>query len=120
MESNGNQQGYEDNRFENAVSQNFHCPICLNVLKEPVMCRRNQHYFCTSCITRHLGNSPTCPTCMEELTVETLTQVPRIVTNCLSELNIRCDYFSRGCREFVQLGNLATHVANGPTVGFLL
>ena len=112
MQSNGNQQGYEDNRFENAVSQNFHCPICLNVLKEPVMCRRNQHYFCTSCITRHLGNSSTCPTCMEELTIETLTQVPRIVADCLSELNIRCDYFSRGCRELVQLGRLATHVAN--------
>ena len=112
MELNGNQQGYEDNRFENTVSPNFHCPICLNVLKEPVMCRRNQHYFCTSCITRHLGNSSTCPTCMEELTVETLTQVPRIVTDYLSELNIRCDYFSRGCRELVQLGNLATHVAN--------
>ena len=112
MESNGNQQGYEDNRFENTVSSNFYCSICLNVLKEPVMCRRNQHYFCISCITRHLGNSPTCPTCMEELTVETLTQVPRIVTDYLSELNIRCDYFSRGCREFVQLGNLATHVTN--------
>ena len=112
MELNGNQQGYEDNRFENAVSQNFHCPICLNVLKEPVMCRGNQHYFCTSCITRHLGNSSTCPTCMEKLTVETLTQVPRIVTDYLSELNIRCDYFSRGCRELVQLGHLATHVAN--------
>ena len=112
MQSNRNQQGYEDNRFENTVSLNFHCPICLNVLKEPVMCRRNQHYFCTSCITRHLGNSSTCPTCMEELTVETLTRVPRIVADCLSELNIRCDYFSRGCREFVQLGNLATHVAN--------
>ena len=104
-------QGYEDNRFENTVSQTFHCPICLNVLKEPVMCRRNQHYFCTSCITRHLGNSSTCPTCMEELTVETLTQASRIVTDYLSELRICCDYSSRGCREVMLLNNLQRHVA---------
>ena len=105
------EQGYEDNRFENTVSQSFHCPICLNVLKEPVMCRRNQHYFCTSCITRHLGNSSTCPTCMEELTVETLTQASRIATDYLSELRICCDYSSRGCREVMLLNNLQRHVA---------
>ena len=104
-------QGYEDNRFENTVSQSFHCPICLNVLKEPVMCRRNQHYFCTSCITRHLGNSSTCPTCMEELTVETLIRAPRIATDYLSELRICCDYSSRGCREVMLLNNLQRHVA---------
>ena len=104
------EQGFEENRFENTVSPSFHCPICLNVLKEPVMCRRNQHYFCTSCIIRHLGNSPTCPTCMEELTAETLTQAPRIVTDYLSELNICCDYSSRGCREVMLLNNLQRHV----------
>lgn len=112
MASNENDQGYEDSRFEQAVSQNYHCPICLNVLKEPVMCGRNQHYFCTPCITRHLQNSSTCPSCMEELTLKTLSQAPRIVSDCLSELIIRCDYFNRGCRDLIQLGSLKTHVAN--------
>ena len=32
------------------------------------------------------------------------------MTDCLSELKIRCDYFSRGCGEFVQLGELERHV----------
>ena len=48
---------------------------------------------------------------MEELTVETLTQVPRIVTDYLSELRICCDYSSRGCREVMLLNNLQRHVA---------
>ena len=33
-----------------------------------------------------------------------------MLINCLSELTISCDNFSRGCREFIQLGDLQTHV----------
>ena len=104
--------GYDDERFETTVNRNFHCLICYNVLKDPVTCQRNQHYFCRGCITEHLRrNSHTCPTCADELTVETLTEVPRIVTDYLDELNIRCDHYDRGCRELVQLQNLQRHVA---------
>ena len=112
--------GYDDERFESIVDQNFHCLICYNVLKDPVMCRRNQHYFCRGCITEHLRrNSHTCPTCADELTVETLGEVPRIVTTYLNERKIRCDYEERGCRELVELQNLNRHVAEcgfGPVV----
>ena len=104
--------GYDDERFESIVDQNFHCLICYNVLKDPVMCRRNQHYFCRGCITEHLRrNSHTCPTCADELTVDTLAEVPRIVKTYLNERRIRCDYEDRGCRELVQLQNLNRHVA---------
>ena len=106
------QLGYDDERFESIVDQHFHCLICYNVLKDPVMCRRNQHYFCRGCITEHLRrNSHTCPTCADELTVETLTNVPRIVTDYLNGRKIRCDYEDRGCRELVQLQNLNRHLA---------
>ena len=105
------QLGYDDERFESIVDQNFHCLICYNVLKDPVMCRRNQHYFCHGCITEHLRrNSHTCPTCADELSVETLAEVPRIVKNYLDERKIRCDHYDRGCRELVQLQNLKRHV----------
>ena len=76
------------------------------------MCRSNQHAFCTLCIIGHLRNSSTCPECGEELTVRTLTEATRGLTDCLSQLNVKCDYFSRGCRDFVQLGDLQTHVMN--------
>ena len=78
--------GYDDERFDTIIDRHFHCLICYNVLKDPVMCRRNQHYFCRYCITEHLRrNTHTCPTCADELTVETLTNVPRIVTDYLDE-----------------------------------
>ena len=106
------EQGYEDTRFENTVDRHFHCPICLNVLRDPVQCRRNQHYFCTPCITKHLQeNSQTCPTCMEELTVQTLGRPTRLLTSVLSTFKIACDYTERGCREMVELGALKRHVA---------
>ena len=102
--------GYEDELFQYPVGPSFHCCICTNVIKDPVMCH-NEHIFCRACITRHLMNSHTCPTCMQPLTVETLRQAPRGVRNLLSELQIRCEFFSRGCGKFVQLGDLERHVA---------
>ena len=103
--------GYEDNRFEVVVSQRFYCPICFLVLKDPVMCK-NEHYYCSFCIKKHLENSSFCPTCLEHLTVDTLRPAPRIVKDYVSELNIHCDFNSRGCPEMVQVGNLKRHVAS--------
>ena len=103
--------GYDDERFEQIVSETLHCIICTNVIKDPVMCQRNEHLFCRACITIHLMYSPTCPTCMEPLTVETLRQA-RTVMNLLSELKIRCEFYKRGCGKFVLLGDLERHVAD--------
>ena len=111
--------GCDDERFEQIVSQTLHCIICTNVIKDPVMCQRNEHLFCRACITIHLMYSSTCPTCMEPLTVETLRHPSRTVMNLLSELKIRCEFFDRGCGKFVQLEDLERHVADcgfAPTV----
>ena len=91
------------------ISRNFLCLICFSVLKDPVLCPRNQHCFCRGCITKHLENSRRCPTCADELTEETLIQPPRMVKDYLDELNIRCVYRDRGCGEIVQLQHLDQH-----------
>ncbi|CAB4000000.1 E3 ubiquitin- ligase NRDP1 [Paramuricea clavata] len=103
--------GYEDNRFEIVVSQRFHCPICFLVLKDPVMCK-NEHYYCSSCMKKHLENSSFCPTCLEHLSVDTLRPASRIVNDYISELNIHCDFYPRGCPEMVQVEHLKRHVAS--------
>lgn len=81
----------------------------MNVLNDPVTCRNNRH-FCKACITKHLKNTKNCPTCQDKPSVASLVNVPRIVTEYLSELRIRCDFYSRGCREVMQLGDLKRHV----------
>ena len=58
------EQGYEKQRLETPVSKNYHCAICLNVFKDPVMYRNNEHLFCRAFITKHLENSRTCPSCI--------------------------------------------------------
>jgi hypothetical protein len=47
---------------------------------------------------------------MQPLTVETLRQAPRTVTNLLAELKIRCEFFDRGCGKFIELGDIERHV----------
>ena len=108
-------QGYDEERFATTVNQNFLCLICFNVLREPVLCPRNHHCFCRSCITKHLESSRRCPTCADELTVETLAEPQRMVKDMLNELNIHCIYINRGCQEILQLQHLDNHEA---TCGF--
>ena len=73
------------------------------------MCSRNQHCFCRPCITQHLQNAQRCPTCNDELTVETLAEPPRMVKEVINELNIHCVYNNRGCQEIPQLQHLNRH-----------
>ena len=102
--------GYDDSRFEKDVDEHFHCSICYNVLKDPRMCRNNNHAFCLDCITEHLKvNSQTCPECSEHLSVDTLRRAP-LLNNYLSKLKINCDHASRGCPEFICVENLESHV----------
>ena len=108
-------QGYDEERFASTISRNFHCLICFNVLKEPVLCPRNHHCFCRSCITKHLKNAQRCPTCADELTVETLIEPPRMVKDYINELKIHCVYIDRGCQDIIQLQHLDQHEA---TCGF--
>ena len=104
--------GYDDSRFEKDVDEHFHCSICYNVLKDPRMCRNNEHVFCLDCITEHLKvNSQTCPECNDHLSMDTLRR-PRLLTNYLSKLKINCDHASRGCPEFICVENLESHVEN--------
>ena len=104
--------GYDDSRFEKVVDDHLHCSICYNVLKEPMMCRNNEHLFCRDCITEHLNtNSHSCPECNEDLTVETLRRA-RVISNILSGLKIKCDYSHRGCQEYIRLEELDSHVEN--------
>ena len=102
-------QGYDEERFVTTINRNFLCLICFNVLKDPVLCPKNQHCFCRGCITKHLENSQRCPTCADELIEETLTEPSRMVKDYLNESKIRCIYHDRGCEEIVQLQHLDQH-----------
>ena len=102
-------QGYDEERFVGKVDRNFICLICINVLKDPVLCPKNHHCFCRGCITKYLENYQKCPTCADRLTVQTLVEPQRMVKQMLNALNIHCVYIDRGCQEIVELQNLDSH-----------
>ena len=88
----------------------FSCKICLKVLHDPVQCQNNEHYFCRKCITKHLENSETCPLCMDQLTLESLRPVPRVILEIVSQLKKpRCRNVSRGCAENIEVEDVLLH-----------
>ena len=102
--------GYATDRFKFSVDRNFLCPICADVLKDPVQCQ-NQHHFCKECIKKHLEtNAKSCPICVQDLSEETLAEAPRILTDYLNGLIISCDHTDRGCTEEVPISRLKSHV----------
>ena len=104
-------EGYDTGRFRSAIDDGFICCICLCVLKDPMQCENNEHYFCSGCIKEHLEKtSHSCPVCQDKLSVETLRKAPRIVGDCVSRYKITCDYATRGCDKVLELGTLQTHV----------
>ena len=104
-------EGYDTGRFRLAIDDGFVCCICLCVLKDPMQCENNEHYFCSGCIKEHLEKtSHSCPVCQDKLSVETLRKAPRIVGDCVSRYKITCNYATRGCDKVLELGTLQTHI----------
>ena len=100
----------QDDEFDSAFVDDFSCIICNEILKDPVQCQANEHYFCRECVTKHLQNSQTCPTCKDELMIETLRPAPRIIVNIVSKIKKpRCSYVSRGCKENVKVEEILLH-----------
>jgi hypothetical protein len=92
------------------------CPICYDILKDPVMEMPNQHIFCRKCINNYLCYNhfgPTkCPICKELIMS---LHVPLFVINLLSTISMKCkfcewkgkttdyDKHKKSCEEFVKI-----------------
>ena len=99
-----------NNELSSSFMDSFCCKICFEVLDDPVQCENNEHYFCRKCMTKHLENSETCPTCMDQLTLETLRPPSRIILEIFSQLKKpRCRHVSRGCTENVEVEDVLLH-----------
>lgn len=107
--------GYDVNRFESRVSDEFICTICTDVLEDPLVTPSCEHVFCGECIKSWLTKgplkaTPSCPNDRQPATVEALRSPLRSFRNLLYGQSIRCSY--EGCSEYVKLLNLADHEAD--------
>ena len=101
--------GFEINRFECLVDEELLCSICKGVLDNPLQIVTCEHVFCSKCIHNwiSIGNE-TCPLDREPIKKDQM-KTPRIVTNLLAKLNIKCDFASKGCPSMIKLESLAQH-----------
>ena len=55
--------GYDTDRFENSeqIDKDLYCPICADILQDPVCFPQCEHSFCRECITRSLEIMKECP-----------------------------------------------------------
>lgn len=101
--------GFDIDRFVNNIDEELRCQVCLGVLQDPLQAIECEHSFCRFCITEWLKNSTTCPVDRNQLKVNQLQQIPRIVRNLINHLQIHCEFRSKGCEQIVMLEELDTH-----------
>lgn len=80
---------YDEMLFTGPQSHHLKCPICLDVMKDPVQCPTHGHTFCRHCILRHLNLSATCPTCREPLEKEKLLP-NRLICSLIEDAEVYC------------------------------
>ena len=73
------------------------CPICLELLRFPIMEMKNQHIFCQECIISSiLLNKPVCPLCKESLLLTGIEKC-NLATKLLESIKVKCEENESGC-----------------------
>ena len=75
------------------------CPICLNILKDPISCNSTEksHSFCKKCILQSLKINDKCPMCKQNFEFGTNTKLKPL----LQKLKFKCKYAEEGCHRIL-------------------
>ncbi|BFZ58869.1 TNF receptor-associated factor 5 [Savitreella phatthalungensis] len=97
--------------YPEAVAQSLHCPICKNVLLQPLETACH-HVFCSRCVRRALADKRECP--VDRISLPNgerdLTPCSRLVHQLIDELEVICP--SAGCTKELPRGLLRYHLAH--------
>ncbi|KAK8036985.1 tocopherol O-methyltransferase- chloroplastic [Apiospora marii] len=98
--------------YESNVDENLICPICRVALVAPVITNCD-HVFCQKCLVQAHTLNPVCPVDRQpllKLSSETRS-APKLVTNQLDNLTVRCPNRMRGCDLVVARSLVENHVS---------
>ncbi|KAH8357025.1 hypothetical protein KR200_002317 [Drosophila serrata] len=93
------------------VDDELLCPICADVLEEPVQSVGCEHAYCRRCIDQWMRLKQICPVDRSILLPEHLGNVSRLMRNMLARLKIKCSFTENGCDQLLQLEDFRAHVA---------
>ncbi len=102
--------------IERIISDNknhLKCFICFDVFKDVVQINRCQHLFCSQCIDSWFKhNHNTCPVDRFRISRCQLRRPPRIITDLLSQLRIKCEFETYDCETVCQLSQISEQTCN--------
>ena len=99
-----------DNLIDQENIEDFICPICLNILNNPISCsdKKNSHSFCKNCIDKYLEQNDNCPTCKLKFGYK----INEELYNTLVKLNFICEFKKEGCSKIIPYSDYLTHINN--------
>ena len=99
-----------DNLIDQENIEDFICPICLNILNNPISCsdKKNSHSFCKNCIDKYLEENDNCPTCKLKFGYK----INEELYNTLVKLNFICEFKKEGCSKIIPYSDYLTHINN--------
>ena len=102
------QMGFGDQRFTTPVDEEFRCPICRDIVDEPLI-THCEHVFCRVCIHEWLSKEPSCPVDRQPLKAHHMSEVSRFYRNFYSKLEIKCEFESIGCQYICKVEKIREH-----------
>jgi len=80
--------GYCREIFVTSPSNHFECPICHQIVRDPVHCT-DEHHFCRTCLYKWMTNNKICPCDRKPLEQDSI--IPsRFLNNIINDLIVRC------------------------------
>lgn len=100
---------YENEKHKEKV-QFFQCPICQNVVKDPLECSGCSSLFCKLCIAPWMRENFNCPKkCKGDAHVK-FREINRFVMNELQDLRLKCPH--QACAEVNVYTEAIKHLGN--------
>ena len=103
-----------DIQFVDGPANDWNCPVCLEVLKDPFLTECCGHHFCKRCINAVREQQNTCPLC-KKYPIKGI--VDKRFQREINEAQVYCQLLSQGCQWTGRLAHLNTHLNKGELSG---
>lgn len=102
--------GIDQELFVSEPDQELVCPLCYGVLEEPMQGSSCDHLFCRKCIRDWLKQSSKCPVDRKYLSENSLRHPPKLISNLINKMEIRCLHSKAGCDWILKLSDVDDHL----------
>lgn len=101
--------------FNEEVSDDLRCSICLEVYDHPTQISTCKHIFCSTCIHKWIekcDQMPTCPHDRQKISKYLLKSAPKAMKKEISQLKVKCEFRPNGCYSSVKYSDQKQHHNN--------